>query len=103
MPPRLLIGALLLVGSFAFFRWAMNRMPAEEKARSRSPFKEKLLRPAGESPRLRIEEIRVQIMGRGLVLATTSVMDKIAPPCIKFTGESPSPEEKISYFRKARG
>jgi hypothetical protein len=73
MPPRLLIGALLLVGSFAFFRWAMNRMFAEEKARSRSPFKEKLLRPAGEGLRLRIEEIRDEIMERGLVLVTALV------------------------------
>lgn len=44
-------------------------MFAEEKARSRSPFKEKLLRPAGESLRLKIEEIRDEFMETGFVLA----------------------------------
>ncbi len=50
-------------------RVCMNRMFAEEKRRSRSPFKEKLLRPVGESLRLRIEEIQSDLFEQGLILA----------------------------------
>lgn len=67
------IGTLLciswVVGSFLILRWLLNRMLAEEKRRSKSPFKEKLLRPAGESLRLRIEEIHSDLMECGMVLA----------------------------------
>ncbi len=44
-------------------------MLAEEKRRSKSPFKEKLLRPAGESLRLRIEEIHSDLMECGMALS----------------------------------
>lgn len=57
-----------------FLRHEMSRMFAEEKARSRSPFKEKLLRPPGESLRLKIEEIREEFMEKGMVLATLLVI-----------------------------
>lgn len=49
-------------------------MFAEEKAKSRSPFKEKLLRPPGESLRLQIGEIREEIMEKGMVLAVLLVV-----------------------------
>ena len=48
-------------------------MLAEEKSRSRSPFKEKLLRPAGESLRLKVDEIRDEMMDTGFVLAALLV------------------------------
>lgn len=56
-----------------------------EKAKSRSPFSEKMLRPAGESLRLKIEEIRDQFMETGLVvtfslLAPSIVMMLLSDP-----------------------
>ena len=53
--------------------WGMERMFKKEKAKSRSPFGEKMLRPAGESLRLKIEEIRDQFMETGMVLAISLV------------------------------
>lgn len=44
-------------------------MFADEARRSRSPFKEKLLRPAGESLRIRIQEIHDDLTERALALA----------------------------------
>lgn len=58
-----------VVGSLLVLRWLLNRMLAEEKRRSKSPFKEKLLRPAGESLRLRIEEIHSDLMECGMALS----------------------------------
>ncbi len=71
---NLLIGIVLLLGAFAFLHREMNRMFEEERARSRSPFKEKLLRPPGESLRLKIEEIREEFMEKGMVLAALLVI-----------------------------
>ena len=70
---QVLFSIALLVGALAFLHREMNRMFAEEKARSRSPFKEKLLRPAGESLRLKVEEIRDQIMETGFVMGVLVV------------------------------
>lgn len=67
------IGVILFAGALAFLRHEMNRMFAEEKARSRSPFKEKLLRPPGESLRLKIEGIRDDFMETGMILSAALV------------------------------
>lgn len=52
----LALGVVLFLGALVFLRREMKQMFAEEKTRSRSPFKEMLLRQPGESLRLRIEE-----------------------------------------------
>ncbi len=70
---QILISFALMAGALVFLHREMNRMLAEEKARSRSPFKEKLLRPAGESLRLKIEGIRDEVMETGFVLAALLV------------------------------
>jgi hypothetical protein len=71
---NLIIGIVLFLGAYAFLHREMTRMFAEEKARSRSPFKEKLLRPPGEGLRLQIGEIREEIMEKGMVLAVLLVV-----------------------------
>lgn len=58
-------------GGFLLLQRELNRLFAEEKRKSRTPFKEKLLRPAGESLRLRIEELHDEIMEQGLILGGT--------------------------------
>lgn len=67
------IGLAMLGGFLPLLQWGIKRMLAEEKSRSRSPFSEKLKRPAGESLRLEIEMIREQISEAALSL-TFSVM-----------------------------
>ena len=75
----LLVMALGLGGLYR----AMNSMLAEEKKRSVSPFTEKLLRPPGESLRLRIDEIRIKMMDKGLVLAITLVIPGLMPILVR--------------------
>lgn len=52
--------------------WLVHRgiegMFRDEKARSRSPFGEKLLRPPGESLRLRVEELKLDMLEKGMAL-----------------------------------
>jgi hypothetical protein len=53
--------------------WLVHRgiegMFRDEKARSRSPFGEKLLRPPGESLRLRIDDLKMHILEKGMIIA----------------------------------
>lgn len=53
--------------------WLVHRgiegMFRDEKARSRSPFGEKLLRPPGESLRLRIDDLKMHILEKGIIIA----------------------------------
>lgn len=53
-------------------------MLAKEKKRSVSPFTEKLLRPPGESLRLKIDEIHMSMMDTGLALAIGLVIPAFA-------------------------
>lgn len=69
--PGIWAGLIVVAGGYFFLHREMKRMFAEEKRRSRTPFKEKLLRPPGESLRLRIEALRDEILEQGLILAGT--------------------------------
>lgn len=68
MDTQLIIGLLLIGIPFAAIWLSMRKMFAAEKAKSRTPFTEKLLRPAGESLRMKIDEIRDQIMNVGMLM-----------------------------------
>jgi len=65
----LLIGVPLSAVPIFWLKREIDAMFAEEAARSRSPFSEKLLRPAGESLRLKIDEIREKTRDQHLTLA----------------------------------
>lgn len=56
---------------------AVNRMLADERKKSRSPFKEKLHRPAGESLRLKVDELSDQMLESGFQLLICLIA-----PCI---------------------
>ncbi|MCW1887419.1 NERD domain-containing protein [Luteolibacter flavescens] len=66
---RILVGGFLIVGAFALFWYGLRRMVAEEKRRSRSPFKEKMLRPPGESLRLKIDDLRERLHEQVILLS----------------------------------
>ena len=72
------IGGGLMMTALWVLHHGMNAMFAEEKNRSASPFTEKLLRPPGESLRLKIDEIRMSIMDTGLALAIGLVIPAFA-------------------------
>lgn len=72
----------LLVGALTLSR-AIDRQIAMEKARSRSPFKEKLLRPAGESVRLRIDAIQHEMMSTALPFAGGLVIPMLTPVLVQ--------------------
>jgi hypothetical protein len=63
----------MVAGFLLFLQWGIRRILAEEKVRSRSPFSEKLKRPAGETLRLEVERLRDDIGETGLLL-TLAVM-----------------------------
>ena len=65
----LLIGAPLIFIPLYLLTRDLNRVLAEEKERSKSPFSEKLLRPPGETLRLKIDEIQSGIMDHHFSLA----------------------------------
>ena len=65
----LLIGIVLAGVPLAFFVHYTKKMLAAEKAKSRSPFTEKLLRPPGESLRLKIDELHEKLIDTGLALS----------------------------------
>lgn len=68
---RLVIFAVLVVGSLVLLKWQVHRMHVEEKEWSKSPFTRKMLRPAGESLRLKIDGIRDEIDEVGMMLVLT--------------------------------
>ena len=55
MHPGFWIGLGLISGFCGLLWLGVHRMKAAERARSKSPFSEKLRRPAGESLRLKLE------------------------------------------------
>jgi hypothetical protein len=63
------VGILLLVGGFGILSWAAKSLLVREKARWKAPFTEKMIRPAGESLRIRIEELRSELMEHLAVFA----------------------------------
>ena len=71
---RYFLGFILMVIPLWLTWRAIERTLQAEKQKSRSPFGEKLLRPAGESLRLRIIEIRDGIMEEGLWLSGAFVL-----------------------------
>lgn len=64
--------ALILVPGLLYVR-AISRMLSKEREFTKSPFSEKLLRPPGESLRVKIEEIRDDINEHTTVLALTII------------------------------
>ncbi|MGB6220694.1 nuclease-related domain-containing protein, partial [Haloferula sp.] len=68
MNPGIIPGVLLIGTGFAALLVGINRTLAAEKAKSRSPFSEKMLRPAGESLRLKLDEIRDDLMENCMIL-----------------------------------
>lgn len=72
------IGSGLLAASLWVVHRGMNAMLAEEGRRSVSPFTEKLLRPPGESLRLKIDEIRESMMDTGIALTLGMVIPAFA-------------------------
>lgn len=76
------ITVLSLVGlviGFVVLRIGFERQFAAERARSRSPFKEKLLRPAGESLRVRIEAIQDEMMSMAFPFAGGLILPVVTP------------------------
>lgn len=82
---KFLIAASLLIGGYVWMLWGIKRMHAEEKERSKSPFTRKMLRPAGESLRLRIDVIRDQIDEAGMVLGLYAIFPVITVVALDFT------------------
>jgi hypothetical protein len=66
------LGNFVLV--FVAVGLGLRRMKAAERATSRSPFSEKLIRPAGESLRLQIEELREKIDEIALTLSLLAII-----------------------------
>ena len=70
---------LIFVSGFIFFR-ALSNLLKKEREYTKSPFAEKLLRPPGESLRVKIDAIRDE-------------MDNLVLPfCLLYT--SPSPRDR---------
>ncbi len=77
MHTGVLIGAFLFGAVFLLLKRSMDNMIAAEKAQNRSPFGEKLLRPAGESLRIRIDGLAEQMAEVGLALTFSLVIPSI--------------------------
>lgn len=78
--PFIIIAVLIAFGLTLFASWwiklKFERLIAEEKARSRTPFGEKMLRPAGEGLRLKIEESHDEVF-EVVVLLTVYVVSPV--------------------------
>ncbi len=58
-----------MAGGYLLLLWlGISRVLAAEKAASRSPFSEKLKRPAGEGLRIQVEEVRDRMLETGLAM-----------------------------------
>ena len=74
---RYFLGTLLIaIPMWATWRGIQRTLLAEKK-KSRSPFGEKLLRPAGESLRLKITDIRDGMLEEGMILSVCFVMPSL--------------------------
>ncbi len=74
---RYFLGTLLLAIPMLATWWGIERTLQAEKKKSRSPFGEKLLRPAGESLRLKISEIRDGMLEEGMILSICFVIPSL--------------------------
>jgi len=68
MSPQFYVGLVLLIIPIAWLGYSVHRMFEGERRGKRSPFTEKLIRPAGESLRIRIGAIEELMMDRVLWL-----------------------------------
>jgi len=80
----IVLGGTILAASMYWLKRQVDHMLSEEKEHSRSPFSEKLLRPAGESLRLKIDEIRAEIVNHVLTLGLLLMVAGIWPLIIFF-------------------
>lgn len=78
MHAGILIGIAFIGAAFWLMRRELGRIRDEEKRRSRSPFKEKLLSPAGESLRLKIEGLRERMLEEAMILSAFATLAGIA-------------------------
>ena len=67
MPMGIGLGVLLVVTAFGAITVGTRRIFASERAKSRSPFTEKMLRPPGESLRLRLDDLRFDLLEAGML------------------------------------
>ncbi len=71
---RYLLGILLLVIPMLATWWGIKKTLLAEKKKSRSPFGEKLLRPAGEGLRLKINEIGDEMMEPAMMILACFIL-----------------------------
>lgn len=67
MPMGIGLGVLLVVTASVAITVGTRRVLAAERAKSRSPFTEKMLRPPGESLRLRLDDLRLDLFEAGMI------------------------------------
>ena len=65
---RIVLGIFLMGLPLFFLYRAQKRLLAEERAQSKAPFATKMLRPAGESLRIKVGEIEQAILDRAIFL-----------------------------------
>ncbi len=82
---RLVVVVVLVVGALVLLKWKIHRMHAEEKEWSESPFTRKMLRPAGESLRLKINKLREEIDEVGLMLVLAIFLPSVMLIALDFT------------------
>jgi hypothetical protein len=70
---NLLIGLALIVIPALLFYWKLSRAIKKERGLTKSPFSNKLLRPPGESLRIKINELEDQLSEQLLVIALSLV------------------------------
>jgi hypothetical protein len=74
MNERFLMGIILAGIPIALLAHHTKKVLAEEKAKSRTPFTDKLLRPAGESLRLKIDEIYEKMSDTAMIMVGLIVL-----------------------------
>lgn len=77
MHTGILIGVFLFVAALLLLKRALDHMLAAEMAHTRSPFGEKLLRPAGESLRIKIDGFHEQMAETGLILTISLLVPSL--------------------------
>lgn len=85
---KFIIFTVLVVGSIVLLKWQISRMHREEKEWSKSPFTRKMLRPAGESLRLKIDQIRDEMDEAGMMLMLAVFLPSITVIVIDFKTSS---------------
>jgi hypothetical protein len=89
------IGVALTLGPIALLWWDLDRKLRNERLKSRSPFNELLLRPPGESLRIKIGQLEEQLFAQGLILAGLIIV----PPMLVIMKPMLSTSGKlVAYF-----